>query len=164
MKSRFSLFFVLVLITQSLAQFDTLKSPWPVTPLNSSHGINGNFSEFRNTGSSDHFHNAVDIGKEDYEPCYPVFDGEVYSIDTGSSNAYVRIVTNINGKWKHITYLHIDPNPALEVGDPVQKGVTELGTIYPGMGHVHLGERELVSDKNSSGAYINNIRKNGPTC
>ncbi len=158
---RYSLVFVFSLLIQAYAQLDTLKGQWPVTPLNSSQGINGNFSEFRNTLSSDHFHNAVDIGEPDNEPCYPIFDGEVFTIGNSGSNSYVRVATQINGKWKHFTYLHIDPNPSISVGDQVQKGVTILGTIYPGMGHVHLGERELVSNKSSSGAYINNIRNNG---
>ncbi len=158
---RYSLIFVFILLIQAYAQLDTLKGQWPVTPLNSSQGINGNFSEFRNTLSSDHFHNAVDIGEPDNEPCYPIFDGEVFTIGNSGSNSYVRVATQINGKWKHFTYLHIDPNPSISVGDQVQKGVTILGTIYPGMGHVHLGERELVSNKSSSGAYINNIRNNG---
>ncbi|KAA3610719.1 MAG: T9SS C-terminal target domain-containing protein [Calditrichaeota bacterium] len=161
MTPKYVLIIFFLFVNYSFSQLDTLKSQWPVTPLNSSHGINGGFSEFRNTLDSDHFHNAVDIGEPDGEPCYSVFDGEVFTIGNSGSNSYVRVATQINGKWKHLTYLHIEPNPSLEVGDPVQKGVTILGTIYPGMGHVHLGERELVSDKSSSGAYINNIRNNG---
>ena len=120
---------VLLFIAQSYSQVDTVTSQWPVTPLNLSHGINGNFSEFRNTGSSDHFHNAVDIGEPDGEPCYAVMDGEVYTIGNSGSNSYVRSATQINGKWKHFTYLHIAPNPGIEGGDQVQKVVTVLGTI-----------------------------------
>ena len=149
------------LLNTLYAQPDTLKYQWPVSPLHTSHSIIGNFCEFRNTLSSDHFHNAVDIGKDDGEPCYPVFDGEVYSIYSSGSNAYVRVSTKINGQWKHLTYLHIAPNPALSVGDPVVKGVTVLGTIASGMGHVHLIERELVSDKSAYAAEINNTRPNG---
>ncbi len=143
------------------SQTDTLKYQWPVTPLNTSHSINGNFSEFRNTLSSDHFHNAVDIGEPDGEPCYAVFDGEVYSIGNSGSNSYVRVATNFNGMWKHFSYVHILPNPALSVGDPVTAGITILGTIYTGLGHVHLVERELVGDINDNGAEINNTRENG---
>jgi Secretion system C-terminal sorting domain len=161
MKLRTILITFLFLSSQLLAQLDNIKSQWPVTPLNSSHSINGNFSEFRNTGSSDHFHNAVDIGEPDGEPCYSVMDGEVYVIGNSGSNSYVRVASKINGKWKHFTYLHIDPNPNLSVGDAVEKGVTILGTIYPGLGHVHLIERELVSSKSTNGTAINNTRNNG---
>lgn len=151
----------LLWLSSVYAQPDTLKYQWPVAPLNSSHSITGNFCEFRNTLSSDHFHNAVDIAKDDGEPCYSVFDGEVYSIYSSGSNAYVRVASKINGKWKHLTYLHIAPNPSLSVGDPVVKGVTVLGTIASGMGHVHLIERELVSGKSDYAAEINNTRPNG---
>ena len=45
-----------------LAQTDTTKYPWPTPTFNQARGLTGTFGEFRNTGSSDHFHNAVDIG------------------------------------------------------------------------------------------------------
>ena len=125
------------MLNQTYAQIDGVEYQWPVTPLNSSHSLNATFCEFRNTLSSDHFHNAVDIGKADGEPCYAVIDGEVFTIGNSGSNSYVRVVTSINDQWKHFTYLHIDPNPALSVGDNVVAGSTILGTIYPGMGHVH---------------------------
>jgi hypothetical protein len=151
----------LFLSNHSYGQIDTLNYQWPVLPFNTSHGINATFCEFRNTLSSDHFHNAVDIGKADGEPCYPSLDGEVFYIDNSGSNSYVSVATNINNQWKRITYLHITPNPSLAVGNQVTRGVTILGTIYPGMGHVHLIERELVNNISDYAAEINNLRQNG---
>jgi len=157
-----TLFLILiVLITQSYSQVDAVKSQWPVTPFNTSQNINANFGEFRNTLSSDHFHNAVDVGKADGQPCYSGLDGKVSVIVNSGSNSYVGVLTQIDSKWKRFTYLHIEPNPSLEIGDPVQKGVTILGTISDGMGHVHLIERELVSSESTYGAEINSLRANG---
>jgi len=153
--------FLLFISSNIFAQLDTLKHQWPVTPLNSSHSLSATFCEFRNTLSSDHFHNAVDIPEPDGQPCYPVMDGQVYVIDNSGSGGYVRVATNVNGQWKHFTYYHLSPNPSLSVGDPVVTGGTILGTIYPGMGHVHLIERELVASIGYYGVAINNIRQNG---
>lgn len=141
---------------------DTIKYQWPVTPFNSNHSLSATFCEFRNTLSSDHFHNAVDIPKADGEPVYPSLDGIVYYIDNASgSNSYVRIRSLVNGLWKHLTYLHITPSPNLSVGQEVKKGTTIIGTIYPGQGHVHLIERQLVSSASGSGTAMNNIRIDG---
>jgi len=161
MKLKFLFYLSFVLPGMLFAQLDTITYQCPVTPFNASHGLNATFCEFRNTLTSDHFHNAIDIGKADGEPCYPVINGQVYTIVNNASNSYVRVVTAVNDQWKHFTYLHIDPNPALSVGDPVTQGNTILGTIYPGMGHVHLIERELVNGKDFYAAEINNVRSNG---
>ncbi len=154
--------FTLNLNAPYYSQTDTVKYQWPVQPLNESHTINGTFAEFRNTGTYDHFHNAVDIGEPDGNPVYACIDGEVYSIVTNSgSNNYVSVKSFINGAWKRITYLHISPNPSLYVGQAVHKGSTILGTIYSGMGHVHLIEREFVNNINDYAVEINNIRPEG---
>lgn len=143
------------------AQTDTVKYQWPVQPLNSSQTLNATFGEFRNTESSDHFHNAVDIGEPDGSPVYASMGGSVYSIVNSSSNSYVSVITQIDGKYKRLTYLHIVPNSSLYVGKTVTKGIDVLGTIYSGMGHVHLIERELVSNSSSYAVEINNIREGG---
>jgi hypothetical protein len=141
---------------------DTVKYQWPVTPFNSSQALAATFCEFRNTLSSDHFHNAVDIPKADGSPVYPCLDGIVYYIDNASgSNSYVRIRSLIDGKWKHLTYLHMIPTPGLIVGQEVKKGETIIGTVYPGQGHNHLIERQLVTSPSGSGTAMNNIRING---
>ena len=144
------------------AQTDTIKYPWPVQPLNSSHGINGTFCEFRNTGSSDHFHNAVDIGKADGEPVYACLDGIVNSKRTNGTNSYINIKTVFGFRKKHLTYYHVVPNPSLDIGDSVKAGITVVGSIANGAAHVHLIERELISASSSSlGTEINPVRKGG---
>ena len=129
------------------AQGDAVTYQWPVPPFGTSRNINGTFCEYRNTLTANHFHNGVDIGEPDGYPVYSGLDGFVYSLSgSDGSNNYVRVRTSVSGSWKHISYVHINPAPGLAAGDPVQAGVTILGTIYPGMGHVHVTERELTSD------------------
>jgi hypothetical protein len=118
--------------------------PWPVKPFNQSHEITGNFAEFRDTGSADHFHNGTDIPKPDGSPVYPVKDGIVTNIGTVGSqgnNAYVRV--------QDVAYVHITPNPSLAVGDSVFASETIIGTIFPGQGHVHFTNGFVGSEKNS---------------
>jgi len=154
--------FICISVNSILAQTDTVSFQWPSPPFNSSHNLNATFAEFRNTLSANHFHSGVDIGVADGNPVYPCLDGVVNSLDgTDGSNSWVRVRTNINGKWKHITYIHIQPNPALTVGSTVLKGQTVLGSVIAGMGHVHITERELVSSASSSGVEINSARANG---
>ena len=144
------------------AQGDQVMYQWPVPPFAVSRNINGTFCEYRNTLSANHFHNGADIGEPDNNPVYSGLDGVVHSLSTtDGSNNYVRIRTNTGGFWKHISYVHIQPNPALSPGSPVQAGVTILGTIYPGMGHVHLTERELVTGQSETGVEINALRNGG---
>lgn len=162
MKKILFLFLLLLAFNSSShAQLDDVKGIWPFPPFQSSHGIIGAFAEFRNTLSSDHFHNAVDIGEADGNPCYPSLDGKVYSLYSEGSNAYIRIVSKVGNKWKHLTYLHIRPNPSLSVGDSVYHGVTVIGNVVNGMAHVHLIERELGSNIDDYVTEINNLRKNG---
>ncbi|MCF6270186.1 MAG: hypothetical protein L3J41_10770 [Melioribacteraceae bacterium] len=155
----FPLFFIF--ISTILAQIDTVKGSWPFPPFNSSLRISGTFAEFRNTLSSDHFHNAVDIPQADGSLTYSSHDGTVYSLNREGSNAYIRIATQIGNKWKHLTYLHVRPTPSISIGDEVKKGETIIATIVAGMGHVHLIERELVSTISTSGVEINNLRMGG---
>lgn len=143
------------------AQDNSITYSWPDFPFDQSKVINGTFCEFRNTGSSDHFHNAVDIGEPDGNPAYACLDGVVYSVVNDGSNSYVSVMSNINDNWKRLTYLHILPNPALYVGREVKARETILGSIYQGMGHVHLIERESVPNPDFNAAEINNIRPEG---
>lgn len=143
---------------------DTITYQWPVTPFNTTQTITGTFCEFRNTLSSNHFHNGTDIPKADGSPVYPVLSGTVYSIGTTATDgtsAYVRVKTFVAGQWKHISYVHIEPNPALSVGSAVTAGVTVLGNILTGQGHTHLTERQLVVSENSSGVEIGALREPG---
>lgn len=75
---KFFLFTFLIFVGNLFAQYDSTKYQWPVSPLNSSQGITGAFAEYRNTGSSDHFHNAVDIAEPDGNPVYPCLNGTIF--------------------------------------------------------------------------------------
>lgn len=127
--------------TPLLAQY-----PWPVEPKHQSQALTGTFCEFRDTGSSDHFHNGVDIPKADGSPVFPVKSGSVTSIQRSGSDAYVRV-----GRY---AYVHISPNPNLSIGDQVIAEQTVLGTILSGQGHVHFTDGYYDSE-------INPIRNDG---
>jgi hypothetical protein len=143
---RYIVFFLWIGAGPALAQVDTTTHGWPVTPFSSTHPITGVFCEFRNTMTSDHFHNGVDIPKPDGTPVYPVYDGVVTAIGTTANsggNAYVRVRYTVSGLTKSDAYVHINPNPLLYVGGPVLAYQTVLGTILPGLGHVHIPAKLL---------------------
>jgi hypothetical protein len=140
-----------------LAQTDTTTHGWPLQPFFATHEITGTFCEFRNTLSSDHFHNGVDIPAPDGTPAYSVYDGQVTAIGTVASegtNAYVRVRYNVGGLIKTDAYVHIAPNPLLSVGSQVVGYQTVLGTILSGLGHVHFTH-------GASGSEMNAIRPVG---
>ncbi len=162
MKMRTSFILLLSFYITYFAQSDTTHYPWPVKPFNQTRGINGTFGEFRNTLSSDHFHNAVDIGEPDGNPVYPSINGTVYNKVTNGYNSYINVKSIINGKKKHLTYYHVVPSPSLEIGQNVIVGQTIIGTIYNGAAHVHLIEREFREPSSSYiGVPINPIRPEG---
>ena len=143
-------------VRQAQAQTDTTTHGWPVTPFFDTHPSTGVFGEFRNTLTSDHFHNGVDVPKPDGSPAYPVFDGVVSAIGTvpdQGDNAYVRVNYRVYGLLKSDAYVHIAPNPLLNVGDSVYAYQTVLGNILPGLGHVHF--------TNGTSPYMNAIRPVG---
>ncbi len=136
---------------------DTISYQWPVTPFTTSQVITGTFCEFRNTLSSNHFHNGTDIPKADGSPVYPVLDGQVSAISPSSvsgTSAYVRVTGTVNGVSKNMAYVHIEPAPSLYIGQNVTKGVTVIGNILSGQGHVHLVDGAFNSETNS-------LRQNG---
>jgi len=136
----------------SLLGQDTTRHGWPVTPVFSTHPITGVFSEFRNTLTSDHFHNGADVPKPDGSPVYPVYDGIVTAIGTvpqQGNNAYVRVQYTVSGLTKSDAYVHINPNPFLVVSDPVFAYSTVLGNILPGLGHVHFTNGYVGSEMNA---------------
>jgi murein DD-endopeptidase MepM/ murein hydrolase activator NlpD len=138
------------------AQIDTTRHGWPVTPFFATHPSTGVFGEFRNTLSANHFHNGLDIPKADGSPVYSVYDGVVSAIGTVPSqgdNAYVRVNYRVSGLSKSDAYVHINPNPLLNVGDSVRAYQTVIGTILPGLGHVHF--------THGTSPYMNAIRPNG---
>ncbi len=143
---------------------DAITYQWPFPPFNTTQPITGAFCEFRNTLTANHFHNGTDVPQADGSPVYPVLSGTIYSIGTSATDgtsAYVRVKTNIGGQWKHISYVHIEPNPILQPGMSVTVGTTVLGNILSGLGHTHLTERELVASENSNGVEIGALREPG---
>ena len=162
LRKLFIIFIIIIPYCNSQAQSDTIHYPWPVKPFFSSHSINGTFGEFRNTLSSDHFHNAVDIGEPDGNPVYPCINGTVYNFVTNGYNSYINVKSIVNGKKKHLTYYHVVPSPSLSIGQNVTTGETIIGTIYNGAAHVHLIEREMMDQSSSSlGVSLNPIRPEG---
>lgn len=140
---------LLAIILFLLSSYTTLlfaQYPWPVEPKHQSQEITGTFCEFRDTGSADHFHNGVDIPKADGSPVFPVESGTITSIQRSGSDAYVRV-----GRF---AYVHINPNPNLDVGDQVTAEQSVLGTILSGQGHVHFIDGYYDSE-------INAIRNGG---
>ncbi len=148
-----------ITLTLSTAAQDTTRHGWPLAPFFSTHPSTGVFSEFRNTLTSDHFHNGVDIPSPDGSPAYSVYTGIVTAIGTVASqgdNAYVRVQYNVSGLIKSDAYVHINPNPLLNVGDSVRAYQTVLGNILSGLGHVHF-----THGGPSGSTYMNAIRSNG---
>jgi hypothetical protein len=143
---------ILFFLSSILFGQDTLTYQWPVTPFNSTQLITGAFCEYRNTLSSNHFHNGVDIPKADGSAVYPVLDGTITAIGypaTEGTSAYIRVEGTVNGIFKSTAYVHIEPNPALSPGQSVTKGVTILGNILSGMGHVHFIDGRYNSENNA---------------
>ncbi len=135
-----------------MAQTDTTRHGWPVTPFASTHIITGTFCEFRNTLTADHFHNGIDIPMPDGSPVYPVYSGVITSIGTTASsgdNAFVRVRYTVSGFNKSDAYVHIAPNPRLQTGDSVFAHTTVLGNILPGLGHVHFTHGLSGSEMNA---------------
>ncbi len=140
-----------ILVTSVTAQ-DTVSYQWPVTPFNTQQSITGTFCEFRNTLTANHFHNGSDVPKADGSPVYPVLNGTITAISPSSvsgTSAYVRVEGTVNGVFKSIAYVHIEPIPTLFVGQSVTTGVTILGNILSGMGHTHVVDGRFDAENNA---------------
>lgn len=156
------LFGYLLIFSLIIAQNDTTHYAWPTPNFNSSRGLTATFGEFRNTGSSDHFHNAVDIGEPDGNPVYPSMNGVVQYFSNNGYDSYINVKTIIGDKKKHLTYYHVVPNPSLSIGQNVIAGQTVIGTIYVGAAHVHLVEYQQMDASSSSyGTAMNPVRPEG---
>ncbi|MGH1362446.1 MAG: FlgD immunoglobulin-like domain containing protein [Calditrichia bacterium] len=131
----------LLLLALTLPLFAQTQWPWPVTPFNSPQYATGTFAEYRSTSVNGHFHSGTDIPKADGSPVFPVKDGVVVSLSSVGSSAFVRV--------DDIAYVHILPNGTLSIGDSVFAQQTPLGTILPGLGHVHFTNGFVGSEKNS---------------
>ena len=158
----FTILIISIFVEIIFSQSDTTKYQWPTPSFNISRGLNATFGEFRNTGSADHFHNAVDIGEPDGNPVYPSIDGIVHNYSNNGYDSYINVKSIINGQKKHLTYYHVVPNPSISIGQEVSAGETVIGTIYNGAAHVHLIERELLPTSTASiGNEINPVREEG---
>lgn len=123
---------------------------WPCEPFNEPHWINGTFCECRSgsSGNIDHFHDGVDIHLPQGNAVYSVINGTVTSIGTVNNygiNSWVRV-----GRY---AYVHVDPNPALNVGDNITAYETVLGWTNS-WNHIHFKD-------GFPGNEINAIRLDG---
>jgi len=117
-----------------LAPLSAQSYQWPCPPFDEQHWINGTFCENRPSGSVErhHFHDGVDIHLPQGNNVFSVIDGTVDGIGTADDygiNAYIRV-----GRY---AYVHVDPNPNLEIGDPVIAFETILGTTNL-WNHIHF--------------------------
>ncbi|MFQ6604114.1 MAG: peptidoglycan DD-metalloendopeptidase family protein [Fidelibacterota bacterium] len=124
--------------------------PWPCTPVDQQHWINGTFCECRegSSGDRDHFHDGVDIDLYQGNPVYSVINGTVTSIGSQSTygiNAWIRV-----GRY---AYVHVNHNPALSVGSSVVAGETVIGWTNT-WNHIHFKD-------GYPGNEINALRLNG---
>lgn len=118
--------------------------PWPLFPMDQQHRISAAFGECR--GDRDHFHNGTDIPLGQGGKVLNVEEGEVRSLYPSGGNAYIRV-----GRF---AYVHVDPDPALEVGDQVPVG--EQVGVTNAQNHIHLNQ-------GNPGSYGNSLEENSLT-
>ncbi|MCF7808497.1 MAG: T9SS type A sorting domain-containing protein [Candidatus Marinimicrobia bacterium] len=114
--------FFLLLLLPLLALTQVTNFQWPLAPVDQQHRISATFDECRE--DRDHFHNGTDM------PLAP--GGNVLSIIAGQ-------VTGIGSDWIRVedfAYVHVNANPALNVGNTVAKGAV-IGTT-DSYAHIHL--------------------------
>ncbi len=117
---------------------------WPVKPFDQQHPVRGGFGDPRMvfrvpptqrgliTGDGAFsFHFGVDISAADGTTVYPVVSGTVSQV----TKDWVGVDT---GGGRNFQYWHI--KAAVKKGNQVEARTTELGTILPDCGHVHLSE------------------------
>jgi hypothetical protein len=120
---------------------------WPVKPFDQQHPVRGSFGDprtlFGGPPTTDgllrgacqcSFHEGVDISAPDGTPVYAVESGTVAVVHTQKAAEMVDVVSST----RDFEYWHI--KALVRVGQRVQAGVTVLGTILHGAGHVHLTE------------------------
>ncbi len=143
MRCGFSLLLILVLQpAAALAQYH-----WPAKPFDQQHWVNGTFCENRPSGTTlrDHFHDGVDIHLPQGNAVYSVIDGTVTSLSRGGTNAFIRV-----GRY---AYVHVEPNPSLQVGDAVKAFDTVIG-VTNSRNHIHFKD-------GFPGSEINPLRNGG---
>jgi hypothetical protein len=121
--------------------------PWPLAPMDVQHNVSATFGECRQ--DRHHFHDGTDIPLGYGGAVLSVADGNVLTIDPSGANAYIRV-----GRY---CYVHVDPNPDLHVGDPVQTGDV-VGTTND-QSHIHFKDGGGASGT----TIINALRPGGLT-
>ena len=119
---------------------------WPVKPFDRQHPVRGGFGDPRTLFSGPptqrtllsgrgqfQFHDGVDISAPDGTAVYPVMSGTVASVVPHWPG-----LTVATPDGRVFEYIHIVTR--LRVGTHVDAGVTVLGRILHGCGHVHLTE------------------------
>jgi len=113
-------FILLVIPLQLSAQIHNF--PWPMASMNVQHRISATFDECRE--DRDHFHNGTDIPLAPGAEALNIMAGQV----TGIGSDWIRV--------EDFAYVHVNPNPALHVGNSVaQGGVVGWADSYA---HIHL--------------------------
>ncbi len=120
---------------------------WPAFPFDQDHGVNGTFCENRIKGDvlRHHFHDGLDFGLSEGGEVYSVLATQVTSILREGGNAYIRV-----GRY---AYVHVDPDPNLDVGDKVT-AYDKVIAVTNYQNHVHFKD-------GYPGSEINAIRPGG---
>lgn len=120
---------------------------WPAFPFDQDHGVNGTFCENRIKGDvlRHHFHDGLDFGLSEGGEVYSVLATQVTSILREGGNAYIRV-----GRY---AYVHVNPDPNLDVGDMVT-AYDKVIAVTNYQNHVHFKD-------GYPGSEINAIRPGG---
>jgi len=128
------------LLSQTLANY-----PWPMAPMNVQHPISATLDECR--GERDHFHSGTDMPLTQGGEVLNVAYGQVLGFDPNGSNAWIRV-----GRF---AYVHVTPNPALNVGDWVDVG--EVVGWTNDQNHIHFKDGGGASGT----TVVNSLRAGG---
>jgi len=97
---------------------------WPHTNMSAQQRISATFDEFRDTGSSDHFHSGTDMPLAPGGDVLSIMAGQV--IDKGSD--WIRV--------EDFAYVHVIPLTGLDIGQTVQQG--DVVGHTDSYAHIHL--------------------------
>lgn len=151
-------FFLFLLIPLTIkAQTDTVKYPWPISPMTQQREIGGTFGEYRSTSAAGHYHNGTDITGAGGTPVLAVLPGTIavaYHDGSTGYDSYVRVGSVINGQTKYLTYYHCIPTAS--VGQQVSVG-QQIATIA--IDHIHLIDYRLGGG--ITGNHLNALREDG---
>jgi hypothetical protein len=151
-------FFLFLLIPLTIkAQTDTVKYPWPISPMTQQREIGGTFGEYRSTSAAGHYHNGTDITGAGGTPVLAVLPGTIavaYHDGSTGYDSYVRVGSVINGQTKYLTYYHCIPTAS--VGQQVSVG-QQIATIA--IDHIHLIDYRLGGG--ITGSHLNALREDG---